>query len=719
MPQPREVGFVRGTDGQDAVLKLTPATVKASADGQVEPVSGRRFSFVAYSGAAMTPMGWYERVIVDLTGVEVPSQTLPALVDHMPYTECVLGQTDKVTVGPNGITAEGDVLAVGEQAVEHLRLADLGFKFQSSIGLKITSREYVDAGASAVVNGKTFDGPGMIVRKGVLREISSTVIGADGSTSFTVQPPVAPVAPAPVPVPEDATVSNSSAGRGGPDLLVTLAATGSGARPILEKPVNENVNATGTPAPTVPAVPAAPPAAWLAEVQASAAAAAAAAIAHTNQVHDLTRNHPEIRAKALNEKWPLHQVELEVLRTERGSVQASFGGFGTGRPGNRVTPQTLTASLCLSAGVRPELIEAEFGKDVLNEAHSKDLRAHASFSALFNLVLQASGRTDLVRFGTLTDDTIRAAFRADRDIQAAGTSASTYSITGVLSNVAGKSLLNSFLTVDMGFMKVFAKGSANDFKQVSKYRITATGLFEKVGADGNIKHATLSEETMTNQVDTYARYMAYTRKDFINDDLGVFQRVAQMLGRNAAVTLIREGTKKWIAPANNFYHANNKNLLTGAGSVFSISAVTAALQTFREQKDTAGEMILARPAYLVVPPALEVPSKQVYRDTTVNETTTTDKPKPTSNPHAGSFEPVVGAYLGTAGVAGGSDTKWWLAADPLDIAAVEVLYLRGQESPVIETGELDMDKLGMAVRGYIDFGFGAQEFRAAVQNNGA
>ena len=41
-----------------------------------------------------------------------------------------------------------------------------------------------------------------------------------------------------------------------------------------------------------------------------------------------------------------------------------------------------------------------------------------------------------------------------------------------------------------------------------------------------------------------------------------------------------------------------------------------------------------------------------------------------------------------------------------------------QKSPIIESGELDMDKLGFGVRGYMDFGVNGQETRAAVQNNG-
>ena len=190
-------------------------------------------------------------------------------------------------------------MAVGEEAIEHLRLADLGFKFQSSIGVRILLREYVEAGAEVTVNGQTFAGPGVVVRKSILREISSTVIGADGATAFEVDPGK-PVEMAPEPAKPEANgpaVAESKANRGASsDFLVTLAASG---RPHPEKPMSTpastapastTLNATAaTPAPLAPEV--------IAQIAQETRLQAAASAAYFNKVTELTRGTPSFGPK--------------------------------------------------------------------------------------------------------------------------------------------------------------------------------------------------------------------------------------------------------------------------------------------------------------------------------------------------------------------------------------------------------------------------------------
>jgi hypothetical protein len=40
---------------------------------------------------------------------------------------------------------------------------------------------------------------------------------------------------------------------------------------------------------------------------------------------------------------------------------------------------------------------------------------------------------------------------------------------------------------------------------VTRYRMTAAGIFQKVGPDGELKHAGLDEESYTNQRETWGR----------------------------------------------------------------------------------------------------------------------------------------------------------------------------------------------------------------------
>ena len=64
--------------------------------------------------------------------------------------------------------------------------AKAGFPFQVSVGADIAEGYFVEEGDSAEVNGKKWKGPLIVAEKSVIKEISVTVLGADGNTSAVV-----------------------------------------------------------------------------------------------------------------------------------------------------------------------------------------------------------------------------------------------------------------------------------------------------------------------------------------------------------------------------------------------------------------------------------------------------------------------------------------------------------------------------------------------------
>lgn len=675
----------------DAGFTLTlPVGVAAGAGGDSPAVvTGRRFRFNAYNGGRMRPMWWSQDLVVDLAGVSLGSQQLPALIDHAADFDCVLGQTTSVTVGARGIDAEGDVIAVSDEAREVVKLIDAGFKPQASIGGSIQSREYVESGVQVTVNGQQFTGPLVIARQTVLREISAVVLGADGSTSFNV------VDPDTSEEPEVNPTADATAG------TTTLTASVSG-------------SATQTNPATVPPV-------MQAGQQATADPVArerervASDIERIGRVQAAAGRHADIAATAVREGWTAERTELEVLRKERVSAsQVSGLGGGVVAKGNpAANPRAVEAAMCLRLGVSEAVLAKDYPADVLNAATERPTRQAASLSGLLRMTIAATGRNP--GYGSVDNELIRSAFEADRELRASG-AGTTYSLTGILSNVANKRLLASFLAVNQSVLQLASVSDANDFKQLSRYRITADGSWEKVGGDGEIKSGTLAEESYTNQVDTYGKLYSITRKDWINDDLGAFSQVNAMLGRGAALTLVKAVASEVRSPTtSNFFHANNANLLTGGGSALSVSAIAAAVKAFREFEDAQGEAVMVEPRFIVVPPALEGTANDIFKfsqlvgggSTVVN-----------GNRYAGTFPVVVVPHLGSA-LGGGSDTAWYLFADPADVPAFDVAYLRGQRSPVIESSEADFDTLGMKQRGYFDFGVRSQDARGAVKNAGA
>jgi hypothetical protein len=426
--------------------------------------------------------------------------------------------------------------------------------------------------------------------------------------------------------------------------------------------------------------------------------------------HVCAGKHGDIEAKAIEEGWDATRTELEVLRASRPQGPAILTGS------KAPSASAIEAALCLSVRMPEEKVLAWYGEQTVETAQSPDLRG-MGLHELFYHVIQAAGKH--TRPGRMNDDTIRTAFEADRTLRAAALGFSTISLSGILSNVANKALLESYSAIEAVAPRICAATDVNDFKQITRYRLTGQGTFEKVAPDGELKHAQLTEESYSNQVETYGKIISLTRQMIINDDLGAFLQIPRILGRQSALTVETAVFTLLLANPNSFFSTTNKNFFSGADTFLQISSLTTAEQLFLDQTDKDGKPILISPAILLVPSSLKVTAQQLMTETRVNETTTTDKPKPGNNPHAGKWIPLATPYLNNKSIPGFSATAWYLFANPADVAAMEIAYLRGQRTPVIESGETDFDTLGMKWRGYFDFGVNVQDFRAAVKSKGA
>ncbi|HXH25103.1 MAG TPA: hypothetical protein VNI78_07635, partial [Vicinamibacterales bacterium] len=422
--------------------------------------------------------------------------------------------------------------------------------------------------------------------------------------------------------------------------------------------------------------------------------------------------HAEIEARAIAEGWDADRTELAVLRADRPTLAA--GGV-RGDTDTAQSGRALEAALCLTAGLPEKQVGQWYDERTMNAALASDLRGAGLHSLLYE-VIRAGG--EHVRPGRVDNDTIRAAFSAERRlIQAAG-GFSTISLSGILSNVANKTMLAAYTAVESVVGFFCAETDVNDFKEVTRYRLTGNGVFEKVGPDGELKHAGLSEQAYTNKVETYGRMIVLNRQMMINDDLGAFLQIPRIIGRMSALKREEAVFELLLANPANFFGVGNKNFFSGADTALSIDALTKGEQMFLDQTDTDGKPILLAPSVLLVPSSLKVAAQVLMTETRINETTTTDKGKPAVNPHAGKWKPVASPYLNAQGITGGSAKAWYLFANPADVAAIEIAYLRGKRTPTIESGDTDFNTLGMQWRGYFDFGVAMQDFRAAVKSKG-
>jgi hypothetical protein len=654
-------------------------TIEAFGDATQVGAEGKprlpRFSMVAYTGGPMRIAGWRYPVIVDLAGMGIPTQNRPIRFGHDMASG--VGHTDQIRIDDGKLLAAGVVSRDTAAAKEIVASARNGFPWQASIGASVEEFEFVKDGHSAIVNGREFSGPVNVVRKSTLGEISFVDIGADGQTSAQV------AAAASQPPKEKSTMENDTSTNPAP-----VAAAEPAAKPA---PAPANAAAPATTAPVNAADP------TIAEMRAGA-------IAESKRITAIRQlcagRFPEVEAQAIEEGWDTSRCELAVLRAGRPKAPALH------MRDDSVNTTVLEAACMLSAKL--EGVEKRYPEPTL-EAAQRRFRGGIGLQELLLEAAWANGYTG--RNFRDSRSVLRFAFKPELE---AGFS--TVDMSGILSNVANKFLLEGFFSVESTWRDISAARNVNDFKTVTSYRLIGTDQYEQVAPGGELKHGTLGNESYTNKADTYGLVLSVDRRDIINDDLGAITTVPRKLGRGSGLKI---NDVFWATFLNNsaFFTSGANNYLTGTNTVLGIDGLTLAEATFMNLCDSDGKPIGIMPAICLVPTALSAMGTQLWRSLEIRDTTASTK-YPIANPHQGKFRVAVSRYLANAHYAGNSAKAWYLLSDPNDLAVIEVAFLNGQEAPTIETAEADFSVLGVQMRGYHDFGVALQDNRAGVKSKG-
>lgn len=676
----------------------------------------RKFRMAAYNGGLYRFPWSSSPVVLDLAGLEITDKARPILKDH--DTAQVVGHSTAITKADT-LTVEGVVSGTGPSAVEVVANSDNGFPWQASIGADVLSIEDIAHGVSVTINGQSFTGPLAIVRSSRLAEVSFVALGNDDTTTAEL---VAHKNPINKPrlqgsIPMDFTAWIKSLGLDPETLsdeakaVLTKAyeAEQAAAQAAADKAEDAPAKAQAARSLLVQAIRAAAPAAKPVGTDAASVAVQAARTAAADEVERIAKirrlaaSHPEIEARAIREGWTGQDTEVAVLRADRAQVPNINLGSSQADANSVLTAAVLQAgrSRDLAAGFAPQVLEAA----------DKRFKGRISLGELLLEAAWANGYTGRSIRGDLPG-VLRAAFA----LKASGFS--SVDLPGILSNSMNKFLLTGWNAVEQSWKQIAAVRPVNDFKTSTSYRMGGNAEYEKVNGSGEIKHGTLTESAYPIKADTYARMLAVTRQDMINDDLGAITTAPQALGRGAA---LKFNDVFWSEFLNNstFFASGNANAFAGSpGSLLGLDGMSTAETMLLNQTDPDGKPLGISPRLLLVPPALKATAEALYRSTEVRDTTASTK-TPTANPHAGKFAPVVSAYLSNAKYTGNSATAWYLLADPADLAVMEAVFLNGQEAPTVETADADFSTLGIQMRGYHDFGVAKHEFRAGIRAKGA
>ena len=288
---------------------------------------------------------------------------------------------------------------------------------------------------------------------------------------------------------------------------------------------------------------------------------------------------------------------------------------------------------------------------------------------------------------------------------------STSTFPAIMSNLANKSVMVGFNEAETTYQIWAGKGSNRDFKEAARVALSEAGTLELVPEGGQFKQDSFGEASARTKVATYGKLFSLTRQAIINDDLGLFSKIATKYG-SAAKRLVNKMVYAQLT--GNVKMQDNIALfdtkhgnVAGTGEALSVKAIAKAITAMRRQKGITGDATLnITPKYLVVPPELEMTAYQI-----VNSTAAVDGVNSgVVNPYKGRFVVVADAELT-------DPDAWYLVADASQHDTIEVTYLNGVETPRLETRQgFDVD--GIEYKVAFDCGVSALDFRGIFKNAG-
>lgn len=317
-------------------------------------------------------------------------------------------------------------------------------------------------------------------------------------------------------------------------------------------------------------------------------------------------------------------------------------------------------------------------------------------------------------------------FRIQRD---------AYHTTGSFSNLlldaANKTLLAGYEEAPFTWnMWARDAGTTADFKNINRIRFSEMGTPEMVPEGKEYKDAGMSDTKETYKINKYGNMFTVTWETVVNDDLDAISRIPAMQGaacrrlQNQAVYGVLTANAA-MADTGALFNATaqttaggHANLATGAGAP-SVTTLNTAYISMMTKKGLRSDVILnIQPAFLIVPAAISATALQLLgsiADPSVGGSVAgNSNSKNIYGPNGDRPLKVIVEPLLDAN----SSTAWYLAANNSQVDTVEITFLEGEQSPVLEN-EWDFDKDVYKYKVRQTFGVAPIDFRGLYKHNGA
>ena len=425
---------------------------------------------------------------------------------------------------------------------------------------------------------------------------------------------------------------------------------------------------------------------------------------------------------------------LEQIKARAGEIRMMFKPF-LAREGISDLMETCLDDPSISLDTVSSRLLSELGKDSqptashprieAGESSEEKFRQGVSAALQHRMGLGQDDRSNEFRGKSMTD--LAALSLAVKGLRTSGLTKSeiagkvlaahsTSDFPYLLADAANKQLQAAYGAYPAIWDRIASVGSVSDFKTINLLKLGSFSSLATKPEGAEYTAGTLAEEREQLTAVTKGRYIQCTREMLINDDLSAFSRMAAMLGRAAARTVNADvlgviNTNAAISDGTALFHADHANL-AGSGGAISVATLSAARAAMRKQMDASGHDYLnIQPRFLLVPVGSEDSAREVISSVYNTDVTAQMKRNPIQDwsPLEVISDPVMDAASATA---------WYLIADPMDAPLLEVRFLDGQQSPYIDSEEEFLtDAIRWKVR--LDYGVGANEYRAGYKNAGA
>ena len=280
-----------------------------------------------------------------------------------------------------------------------------------------------------------------------------------------------------------------------------------------------------------------------------------------------------------------------------------------------------------------------------------------------------------------------------------------------LANSVSRVLLFAYDAAQSAIKEVSHETTAKDFRPISSVRFSAGLALTKYSEGGEITSGTLDEGGESMSIAKYGKMFRVSLEALTNDDLGVFQRMGQIGGVGAALTeaqlfatLVTSGggVGPTMSDTLALFHTSHGNL-AGTAALMSLTSLGAGLTAMRRQTGPSGEKINVVPAYLLVPPELEILANQLTTQISAAQSSNV-------NPLANRLQVLVDPNLTSA-------IRWYLVSKPGTPECLKHAYLDSYRGPQIDQQwDFDTDTLSFRVREF--FGVGFADWRGWFMNQG-